>query len=498
MFFKKKIGSQILAAVVMSGLLLTFPINAAEEQVFAEKVELENSDPVLMDRVDEIENQENDRSEEELGAEETGLKSTEMNQEALQDKTDSSKKEEEASVEEPAEETTVFENIYWAYNEEVVPDDLQKNGRSYVMVQGGTSFAEGKKEVVYCINAEREAPQPGIRTEEGVERKPIVFYQPRNFTKEDLDAYTKLQDKHFIRERLAKAILAGYPYNNLGIQNELSDYEFRNVTQDAIFYLITLKTEYGQFSDFKNKEKMQSAFKTLVDEGNEVKIPADFNLILYEYKGEEIYNGRTRFQNFLGTEILKQPLEMSPIHPSEEEFHQDLTDDKENEKTEDNEDKNEVKQENKEESGEKQENSKQSSQEDKKTPVLSEEKSSSSRRTRVSSKSPSIESRAETNGNVSQVEKKVAEEIEQKSDGQENRDDSTSEISLEKESKSSLENAQKVISQEREADKSMVSREDKGERLPQTGSSDKTRAIVFALIFIGAILNNRRWKERSK
>ncbi|WP_426007761.1 SpaA isopeptide-forming pilin-related protein [Clostridium perfringens] len=105
---------------------------------------------------------------------------------------------------------------------------------------------------------------------------------------------------------MSKVILLGCPYNIKGYKGELSDLEFQEVTQIAIWQLtdpsINLKDKLPE----KSKIVFDKIFKNL----DNIKIPSNFSLKLYNYKGGDNY------QNFISPYIDESEIPKIPEEPA--------------------------------------------------------------------------------------------------------------------------------------------------------------------------------------
>ncbi len=182
-------------------------------------------------------------------------------------------------------------------------------GKHYYLKENG-----GKGQALYCFNIDRHEPAESYDDGQTIEYNPFDGGEVKYTKILNLEGLIDNSEKPRIKnpqqfhESIRKVIYAGYPNNNIGMGNGLSNTTFKAITQLAIYYFtdsIDINTVEHGFEGIRlpeNKAVMQ-AYKNLVSyaENQEIKVPADFKLNIYKSN-----NGK--YQNLIGTKYNPEGL----------------------------------------------------------------------------------------------------------------------------------------------------------------------------------------------
>lgn len=155
-------------------------------------------------------------------------------------------------------------------------------------------------EVVYCVNHGRKSADPGENTHS--------YYVKHQLDAENIGALTNNSPyaPQELYNKMQKAILAGYPSDQLGIKGGALDIDFRWATQLVVWHL----ADGINMSTYGHPEQVSLA-NSIMARLDEVRVPDSGTLFLYENKvnvGE--------FQNFI-TASFSEPEKPKPERPAD-------------------------------------------------------------------------------------------------------------------------------------------------------------------------------------
>ncbi|EGT5620462.1 thioester-forming surface-anchored protein, partial [Clostridium perfringens] len=169
-------------------------------------------------------------------------------------------------------------------------------GQGYYRVKKLIANDHSIGDIAYCLNKTKKTPDGSY----------VRKYYETSFTDDNVKDLVSDKSTPNLKEKLSKVILLGCPYNIKGYKGELSDLEFQEVTQIAIWQLtdpsINLKDKLPE----KSKIVFDKIFKNL----DNIKIPSNFSLKLYNYKGGDNY------QNFISPYIDESEIPKIPEEPA--------------------------------------------------------------------------------------------------------------------------------------------------------------------------------------
>ena len=216
------------------------------------------------------------------------------------------------------EKYIAFNKGYLEYDPTKTPSYYLKNPLDYYMVNEKDKDKENRKEyIIYCLNYDKQPP----KARDSI-YSPYTYYGNflrRNFSKTDIEKYVENKNnRKNIKNELAKIILAGYGHDKLNIQkrSNMGDEDFRTITQVAIWMATSDPEDYDNVKSSISTSNLhlKAMYDYFMEEKEDIKVDENFNVVFYQYLGNDKYEKGDNLQNFIGVEILKKEIKI-PLIP---------------------------------------------------------------------------------------------------------------------------------------------------------------------------------------